>query len=109
MSNDAQNPKNLPIRIKITPPEPTDCHYSNGLAVYNTINEFILDFVQDLPAIPPKVSSRIIVTPRVAKIFCEALQKNIQMYESNFGEINLDSQKDDLLRNSNLFGNSPLL
>ncbi len=65
--------------------------YSNLAVITHSRNEFILDFVSQLPGMPkPEVVSRLIMSPENAKRLNYALQSNIEKYESQFGPIELD-------------------
>ncbi|MBI5327725.1 MAG: DUF3467 domain-containing protein [Deltaproteobacteria bacterium] len=62
--------------------------YTNLAAVNHSENEFIFDFIFLQPQSPKaKVRSRLILSPKHAKRFMNALQDNIRKYEENFGEI----------------------
>ncbi len=62
--------------------------YSNFFMITNSAAEFILDFGRILPGLPEgKIYSRIILTPQHAKQLVESLQKNIDTYEKQNGEI----------------------
>lgn len=62
--------------------------YSNLAVITHSPSEFVCDFVQLMPGVPKgKVRSRVIMTPQNVKRFYEALQENIQKFESNFGKI----------------------
>ncbi len=68
--------------------------YSNLVVINHSENEFILDFAFLQPGAPfAKVRSRIISSPRHAKRMIEALQRNLEAYESRFGKI--ESLSDD--------------
>lgn len=67
--------------------------YSNLVIIAHSPAEFIFDFTRILPGLPKgKVLSRIIMTPQHAKLFMRALIENIQNYENQYGEINVDRQ-----------------
>ena len=67
--------------------------YSNLAIITHSRSEFIIDFATMLPGLPkPEVSNRIIMTPEHAKRLYLALQDNINKYESQFGQITLDSE-----------------
>jgi len=62
--------------------------YSNFAIISHSQSEFIIDFVRIVPGAPKaKVKSRIILTPDRAKALFEALQDNIEKYETAFGKI----------------------
>ena len=66
--------------------------YSNLAIITHSQAEFILDFVRILPGIPKgKVKSRIIMTPQHAKRLLYALGDNMQKFEANFGEVEIDN------------------
>ncbi|MBQ9254397.1 MAG: DUF3467 domain-containing protein [Bacteroidales bacterium] len=62
--------------------------YSNFQIVQHSPSEFIVDFIQVMPAAPKaQVRSRIILSPMHAKNLLKALSENIQRYEENLGQI----------------------
>lgn len=64
--------------------------YANFFMITNSPSEFILDFGRILPGLPnAKIYSRILTTPQHAKQFLHILQKNIDNFEKNHGEIKL--------------------
>lgn len=67
----------------------------SNLAIINHSNtEFVVDFVKVMPGMPKgKVKSRVILTPQHAKRLMNALQENLQRYESSFGPI-VDTETD---------------
>lgn len=76
------------LQIELTP-EVAEGEYANMTIVTHSPSEFVLDFVRILPNLPKaKVKSRIILTPSQAKRLKEVLQRQINIYESNFGIIN---------------------
>ena len=58
--------------------------FSTGVIVMEGPEEFVLDFVQGLSR-PPRVASRIVLTPNVMAQFVAALKDNLQKYEQAFG------------------------
>lgn len=67
--------------------------YSNLAVISHSSSEFVVDFVRIVPGVPKaKVQSRIILTAEHAKRLLNALQENINRFESNFGKITLPSQ-----------------
>ncbi len=65
--------------------------YSNLVIVSHSDAEFIFDFARFLPGKPKaKVHSRVIMNPKNAKLFLNALADNIKKYESRFGKIKVD-------------------
>lgn len=82
-----KNPQQEEIKIEIGETE-AEGVYSNLVIVSHSDSEFILDFARFLPGKPKaKVHSRIIMNPKNAKLFLNALQDNITKYESKFGTI----------------------
>lgn len=68
--------------------------YSNLVLTGSTPSEFILDFARVLPGLPKaKVLSRIIMTPQSAKSLLAVLEKTVEQYEKNFGEIQIKGGK----------------
>lgn len=64
--------------------------YSNLAIISHSNAEFILDFIQVLPALPKaKVKARIVMTPTHAKRLLAALNDNLNKFENQFGEITL--------------------
>lgn len=62
--------------------------YANLAMIAHSNSEFVLDFIRLMPGVPKaKVKSRIILTPEHAKRLFEALQENINKFESAFGPI----------------------
>lgn len=62
--------------------------YSNLAAINHNENEFLFDFIFLQPQTPKaKVRSRLILSPKHAKRFLNALQENISKYEEIFGKI----------------------
>ncbi len=68
--------------------------YSNFFVITNSQAEFILDFGKLMPGLPSaKIVSRILTTPQHAKQMMLNLQKNIEMYEKQYGEIKVTGQQ----------------
>lgn len=64
--------------------------YSNIAFISHSPSEFILDFARALPGLKAtKVFARIVMTPQHAKALTMTLDKNLQRYEKQFGEIRL--------------------
>jgi len=67
--------------------------YINMVVVNHNDSEFVIDCIYVQPQAPKaKVQSRLITSPRNAKRLLLVLQKNIQNYEENFGEIDLSTE-----------------
>ena len=83
--------KQIQIELK---PELAGGVYSNLAVITHSNNEFVMDFVQMLPAMPKaQVASRIIMAPEHAKRLLLALQDNVQKYEQQFGRIELANER----------------
>ncbi|WP_017732371.1 DUF3467 domain-containing protein [Nafulsella turpanensis] len=62
--------------------------YSNLAMVAHSNSEFVLDFIRLMPGVPKaKVKARVIITPEHALRLLNALNDNIQKYETSFGPI----------------------
>ena len=62
--------------------------YSNLAIISHSASEFVIDFIKVMPGMPKaKVKSRILMTPEHAKRLVNALQDNIQKFESAHGKI----------------------
>ena len=68
-------------------PEVENGTYCNGAHIIHSPNEFLLDFILSLPGGKRKVVARILTSPSHAKQLAEALQRNLEKYESSFGPI----------------------
>ena len=79
------------------PAEVAKGNYVNMAVVSHSKSEFIMDFLSLMPGMPaPTVLDRIITTPETAKQILITLQENVEKYERNFGEIELDNQTTDI-------------
>ncbi|MCE2806531.1 MAG: DUF3467 domain-containing protein [Gemmataceae bacterium] len=58
--------------------------HASGVLLLNGPNEFILDFLQQLVQ-PPKVATRVVMTPPTLGSFIRALDENMGMFEKKFG------------------------
>ena len=77
------------IDIELTE-EVADGIYSNLAIISHSNSEFVVDFIRMLPGVPKaKVKSRIVLSPQHAKRLREALNDNINKFESNFGTIEM--------------------
>ena len=64
--------------------------YANLAMVTHSPAEFVMDFARVMPGLPKaKVKNRIVMTPQHAKMFLKALQENVNIFESQFGEIKI--------------------
>lgn len=83
------NSKGLEFEIS---PEVAGGTYSNLAVISHSNSEFIVDFAQNLPAMPKaRVSCRVIMTPANAKRLLAALNDNIAKYEAQYGAIRMDN------------------
>jgi hypothetical protein len=87
MADDKTATKELKVEIQIDE-DIAQGIYTNLAAVNHSENEFVFDFIFLQPQSPKaKVRSRLILSPKHAKRFLNALQENISRYEGNFGKI----------------------
>ncbi|WP_256014073.1 DUF3467 domain-containing protein [Desertivirga xinjiangensis] len=67
--------------------------YSNLAIITHSNTEFVLDFIRVMPGVPKaKVKSRIILTPEHAKRLLNALDDNIEKFESVNGRVNVQEE-----------------
>lgn len=70
--------------------------YANFFVITNSPSEFVIDFGRILPGIPDaKIYTRVVCTPQHAKQFLQTLDKNIENYEKQFGEIKLQGMPEN--------------
>ncbi|HBR17321.1 MAG: hypothetical protein A3G39_00415 [Deltaproteobacteria bacterium RIFCSPLOWO2_12_FULL_43_16] len=87
MANDKVTQKEVKVEIQVDE-EIAQGIYTNLAAINHSENEFIFDFIFLQPQSPKaKVRSRLILSPKHAKRFLNALQDNIRKYEENFEKI----------------------
>ncbi len=87
MGNDKTAQKEVKVEIQIDD-DIAQGMYTNLAAINHSDNEFIFDFIFLQPQAPKaKVRSRLILSPKHAKRFLNALQENIRRYEDKFGKI----------------------
>lgn len=93
MSSDSQpspadrpdpNEGNPALRARV-PDHVADGCFSTGAIVMTGPSEFIVDFLQTIGR-PHKVASRVVIPHPVMPQFIEALNTNLQLYKSRFGE-----------------------
>ena len=66
--------------------------YVNLVRIAHSPSEIVFDFAQLLPgSMPPKMQSRIVMSPLGAKLFHRALTENLGKFETAYGEINIPS------------------
>jgi len=75
-------------------PSDLEIEYVNLVRIAHSPSEMVFDFANLLPGgVPPRISSRIVMSPLGAKLFFGALSENIAKYEKAFGEINVPRGK----------------
>ncbi|MBN1956542.1 MAG: DUF3467 domain-containing protein [Anaerolineae bacterium] len=85
------------MKINIEMPPDLEATYANFAIISHTHSEIIIDFARVLPNMPKsRVHARIVMTPVHAKLLLQALQQNLERYESQFGEITPPSGGSDL-------------
>ncbi len=87
--NPSQNSQQIDIKAT---DEKLAGSYANMMQVSHNREEFILDFVNLFPP-SGQLVSRVLVSPGHAKRIMQALQENIERYESQFEKI--DSGQDN--------------
>ncbi|NLE43902.1 MAG: DUF3467 domain-containing protein [Chloroflexi bacterium] len=98
-------PKPTQMQVNLEVPTDLDAVYSNFAVITHSASEIIIDFAQLLPNSPrAKVYTRVISTPLHAKLLLRALSENLANYETQFGEIKIPSDGDELARR--FFGNA---
>lgn len=76
---------NQNLNVKISDDE-LKGRYANLVRISHTREEFILDFIN---FVPPQgmVTARMIMSPGHIKRLITALNRNLQLYEENFGDV----------------------
>jgi len=88
MSNE-KKPQEVKLEIQLDD-ETANGVYSNLAVINHSDAEFCLDFIFVQPQAPrAKVRSRIIVSPRHAKMLLGALRENVKQFEQKHGTIEL--------------------
>lgn len=84
-------------QIRLEFPRDLDAKYSNAVVISQTQNEIVMDFAQIMPNDPrARVQSRVVMTPANAKSFMQALERNLEMFETKHGEIELPQRPPSL-------------
>ena len=83
MSQNNQQPSQPQIKAN---DETLKGEYANAMQVMHTKEEFVMDFISNLPPIASLVS-RVIVSPGQMKLIARALNENIKKYEEQFGSV----------------------
>jgi hypothetical protein len=90
-----QQPQQNQIQIKIDE-KVGEGTYANFFVITNSPSEFIVDCGRILPGIPDaRIYTRILMTPSHAKQLMQLLEKNIETYETQFGEIKVQGQNEN--------------
>ena len=80
-----ENP-NKKKQIRLELPKDPNAIYANTVMITHTANEVIFDFIQVMPNDNrARVQKRILMTPTHAKLLLQALQENLQKFESKHG------------------------
>ncbi len=91
--NKPNQPNQINIKIDEKVGEGT---YANFFVITNSPSEFIIDFGRILPGIPDaRIYTRVVCTPQHAKQFLNLLEKNIEGYENQFGEIKVQGMPEN--------------
>lgn len=70
--------------------------YANFFVITNSPSEFIMDFGRILPGVPDaKIYTRVVCTPSHAKQLLQLLEKNINSFENQFGEIKIQGMPEN--------------
>lgn len=89
------NPKQQKVNVKIDE-KVGEGVYANFFMITHSPSEFILDFGRMMPGMPSvNVKSRVLVTPQHAKRLLDMLQKNLEGFEKQHGEIKLPGKEED--------------
>lgn len=90
-----QQPQKRQLRLEIPPN--LNATFANMVMISHTPNEIFFDFIQILPNDPrARVQQRIVMTPAHAKMFLQAMQENIAIYEGKNGEIKIPPRPESL-------------
>lgn len=87
---DPRAAKGRRLDIKMNP----DTHrgvYANKSLVAHSQDEFVLDFVSDLPP-GPEIVARVVTSPAHARALADALNENLARYERQHGPIRRKAQ-----------------
>ena len=93
MANRKQAQKQLNIKLDEKIGEGT---YANFFMITNSPSEFIMDCGRILPGLPDaRIYTRVVMTPMHAKQLLQLLQKNVDNFEKQFGEIKMQGQQEN--------------
>jgi len=66
--------------------------YSNLAIITHSSSEFVIDFIRVMPGVPKaKVKSRIVLTPEHARRLLNALEDNMEKFETANGRIKIQN------------------
>ena len=82
---DRPDPMEQPIRARV-PESVSGGAFSTGVIVMTAQTEFLLDFVQNLGR-PHQIVSRVVMPHNVLPQLIDALQRNIDIYRTRWGEL----------------------
>ena len=67
--------------------------YTNFSIIAHSNSEFVIDFVRIIPGMPKgRIKARMVLNPTHAKQFSELMQRQIHLYEKQFGEIHVPGE-----------------
>nr|MDK2850561.1 hypothetical protein [Candidatus Cloacimonadota bacterium] len=90
-----QNPPQKQLNIKLDE-KVGEGVYANFFMITNSPSEFIMDCGRILPGLPDaRIYSRVVMTPSHAKQLLQLLQKNMDAYEKQFGEVKVLGQSEN--------------
>lgn len=90
-NNDDNQAQGQQINIELGEKE-AEGIYSNLAIISHSPAEFVIDFTRILPGVPrARVHARVIMTPQHARLFMNALEDNIEKFERQYGEIQINS------------------
>lgn len=91
------------VSVNIDPGK--ESFYANNLAVFNNVNEFVLDFSQVTPRMDMIDGKQVLtymvkhnsiaIEPRQAKIILNLLKENLEKYEKRFGKIEVGKAQEE--------------
>lgn len=86
-----QKEKELKLEIQLDD-ETASGQYTNMAVINQNDSEFVFDFIYVQPQAPKaKVQARLITSPRHAKRLLKVLQQNVDAYERQHGELELEA------------------
>ncbi|QDT11037.1 DUF3467 domain-containing protein [Planctomycetes bacterium K23_9] len=89
--NPESNDQNPALRARV-PDHVADGCFSTGAIVMTGPSEFIVDFLQTIGR-PHKIAARVVIPHPVMPQFIDALNTNLELYRSRFGDPHVPQQK----------------